>query len=350
MQKINFFKLTIISSIIFLVVMFFYESLAYYAYHFYDGDLTVQQFIIKNYSIFMKLEPILKQSFIVTTIFLFGCSISKNILQLTKMPRRRQVILFIFTFTTLGLLIFLMLTMITYASVELYTISSFLMMLLLIIWITTIILDFIKTKNNNTSIISRVVIAVLGISLIVVNTNKVINDYKVNTSLLNSIDYRIQRYTNQLEGLDEDSKAIIQSYIDDLEEKKVPIYNVSLYAGKSVFVFYGDIEIDLFLSVVDKAKALEDRITLVESYLYTEDMYDIYTINYGLYIGGSSSGIITLLLIVLAAITLKLFPLSREEELAEISDVVELLNQKLALNIITVKEYDILLKRIGMII
>lgn len=346
MSKINFFKLTIISSIIFLLVMFLYKGIAYYSYNIYSGDLSTQEFIIKNFSFLMKIEPILKQSLIISTTFLFGCSVSNNILKLSKIKLLNKTILYITTFCILGLLVFLLLVLMTISSIMLYQVTSIMMILLIIIWIGTIITDFIHTKNNNTSIISRILIAVLTVALIIVNTTKVNNDYKVNQSLLNSIEYRIETYEKILVDLDEESKVIVQGYIDGLNNKKLPIYSTSLYAGKSVFVFYGDIEVDLFLSAVEKAQTLEDRINVVKSYLHTEDVYDIYSINYGLYIGGSSSSVISLVLIVLAIITLKLFPLTREEEIVD-NELEALLEEKLNSNLITEEEYQLLIRKMG---
>lgn len=346
MKKISLFLLTIISSILFLIVMFVYEGLAYYAYHLYSGELSTQEFIIKYYSTFMEIEPVIKQSLLVSTILLFGCTVSNNILKLTNITKKLKTRLYLSALSVLFVLITLLLIMINYSNIMLYQITSALMMLLLIIWIATIITDYIKTKNNTTSIMSRVIIFALGLMLVITNTSKVINDYKVNSSLVNSIEYRIDILNKQMVNADDASKEVLQSLIDNFEEDKLPIYTTSLYIGKSVFVFYGDIEVDMFLSAEEKVVMLEDRISVLENYLYTEDVYDLYQINYGLYLGGDSSKIITLVLIILSIITLKLFPLTREKNEPVTSDATEYIKIKLASNSITEEECEALLRRI----
>lgn len=348
MKNINFFRYTIIASILFLIVMFGYEAFSFYIYKTYNATESLEMYLTSNFNIILVLEPILKQSLLTLTILLFGLSVSTNILKLTKIDNKKKWNLFMFTFVILLAIIVCMLVMITYANILLYEITSLLMMALIIIWICVVIVDFIKTKNNNTSIFSRVVIAVLSLIVIVTNTYKVTNDYKVNVSLQSAFDYLIEQKERILldYGDDEASKELIQKEIDGYKAMKLTLYETSLYSGKSVFALYDRLNIDLFLSSEDRIIQVEDRTIMLENYLYSENHSAKYTINYGLYIGGYSTSIISIAVMIIAVITLKLFPLKRivEETNSELLEVLEL---KLADGVITVVEYEALINTIN---
>lgn len=347
MKKINFFMLTIISSICFSVVMLTYQILSYVLLKDFDGtSQSLVNEIADKYQVILMLEPILKQAFLASSFLLFGFSVANNILKLTKISKKQKTIAYIFTFAVLAGLVAMLLVMITYTNVLMYQITSLLMILLIVIWISTLLLDFIKTKNNNASLFSRVLIKVLMLTLIIVNSYKVVNDYNVNKSLINSYDYKITQLQTQLEFVDEDSKEVLLQNIQYYDNMKDSLYTTSLYAGKSAFFMYGQFKTNIFDSKEDKLVQMDQYILRIEEMLYTEDIYDIYQINFGLYIGGNTSPIITIALIILGVLTLKFSPLKREEELHS-SEITDLLLEKLEENIITEEEYLILLRRVG---
>lgn len=347
MKNINFFRITIIAALLFTIVMLGYEVFAIYMFKTYKSTQALELYLIENYKMILVLEPYLKQGLLTLTILLFGLAIANNILKLTKIDKTKKWNLYMMTTALLIAIIILMLIMMTHASVLLYEITSLLLMLLIIIWISIVIFEYIKTKNNKTSIFTRVVIAVLALTTIVTNTYSVINDYKVNDSLNNSFDYRIEVRKEIIENLtDEETIAIFKQEIEGYEAMKLTLYTTSLFSGKSSFAMYDKLYIDFLLNNEEKLIAIEDRTSMLENYLYTEDFYSTYTINYGLYLGGYSSAIIAISLIVLSVITLAIFPLKRIEEVDN-SALLNLVETKLDDGVLTVIEYETIMNKIN---
>ncbi len=106
------------------------------------------------------------------------------------------------------------------------------------------------------------------ITLIVVNSYKVVNDYNVNQSLRNSYDFRIEQLETQLPNVDEESKKVLQSKIDYYENMKNSLYTTSLYAGKSAFYLYGQFKVSIFDSKEDKLVQMNEYIQRIEETIY----------------------------------------------------------------------------------
>lgn len=347
MIKINFLKLTTIFVFLFVLSSVFYYLLSLYVFNAYDSTEEISKYVVDNYKLLLQLEPIIKQLLLACTIGVYGLGISQNILKLSNINNNFKQIYFIFTLVVVGGLFLLSLITSIYGSIAIYTITTFLMFLMTLIWITTILIDFIKTKNNYQSIFIRVALALLGCILIVTVGDKVINDYKVNTTLVNSYEYKIAQLETQLDFVDEESKEWINTQIELYNNMMLPLYSNGLYSGKSYFFMYNSLKIDMFSEnkLVQTENAINVIEDLVDNYNNNELTFDTYDINAGMYVSGSISKILVVLILVLGVICTIKFPLIRAE-LDDEKEVEELVTIKFIRDVITKEEYKTLMGKL----
>lgn len=348
MKNINFLRLTTISIFLFVISILVYYGLSVYVYNSYDSTEEISKYVVSNYKTLLELEPIIKQSLLSITTALFGMGIAQNILKLTNINERFKKVYFVFSLVIVWSLTALTFVTIFYADVSIYKVSTFLMFLMTIIWITTIIIDYIKTKNDYQSIFIRIALAVLGVILVISVGDKVVNDYKVNVTLFNAYEYKIEQLEKQLEFVDEESKEWINGQIDYYENIQLTLYSNGLYSGKSAFFMYNELDVDLFGS--DRLVQRNNAVKVIEDLLstaLTDDTvnFESYDINPGLYVGGDTTKVIMVLILVLGILCSFNYPLIRDDQEEE-NLVNEMVTVKFIQNKITKEEFSDLMKKL----
>lgn len=349
MLKFNFLKITAYAVFVFVCCIIFYNFFAWYTFNKYDDVSKITSYLLENYEMIFKAEGYVKQTVLSIVILFYGLGVAQNTLKLSNINELAKKVYFSFTLVVVSLLSIVSIILIFTSSLVLYQLTSLLMLLITLIWITTIMIDFVKTKNNYQSIFIRVALAVLGVILVSSVSTKVVNDYKVNVSLNNYYEFKIEQLEQQLPYLDDASIVVIQKTIDSYKEMQIPLYTTGLYSGKSVFFMYNTLSVDLFgedrLIQLDNAvNVLND---LIDNYNPEEGVIDfeIYDINAGLYVGGSTIKILMVIILLLGAVCSIKYPLLREENDVEEDTELEITKQMVK-ELMTKEELKALIKKV----
>lgn len=348
MKNFNILKFTLIFGVLFALTVAFYYIFAQNIYSSFDNTTDITNYLKENYKTILYLEPYIKQTLLTILICFFSLGVLQNILKLSNV-NKLFIKIYFYTVLAIVVLLTLLLTItIFYGNLFIYQTTTILMFLLTLIWISTIMIDFIKTKNNYQSIFIRVGLAVLGLMLIISVGYKVTNDYKVNVSINNSYEYKIVQLENALEYLDEESKVLVLKQIDYYQMMQIPMYSNGLYSGKSAFSMYNILDTNLFSE--NRLTQIQDAIEQINNLVFNYDDSDVtfekYDINSGLYVVGDFSKILMVLILICGGICSFKYPLLREELEDTDSEVEEILTVKLIKNLITKEEFKKLMKEV----
>lgn len=348
MSKINFFKITMFNVLLFVIVFVVYSIFSANVYSNYNTTDEIVNYLLNHHKTFLLIEPYLKQFLLTLIITSFSLGVVQNILKLTNVCEIFKKIYYYSALVLVSILILLSVITIFYANLVIYNITTILMFILNLIWIITIMIDFIKTKNNYQSIFIRISLAILGAMLIISVGSKVTNDYKVNVSLYNSYEYKINQLENTLPYLDEDSKITINKQIETYQMMQIPLYSNALYSGKSTFYMFNTLHIDTFSS--DRLTQKQDAINQIESLIVNYDNSNInfqtYDINSGLYVGGDSAKVLMVIILLVGIVCSIKYPLLRDENIDTDSQVEEHLTVHLIKKLITKEEFEQLIKKV----
>ncbi len=344
-MKINLLKITMFFVVSFVISIIVYYIFSLNVYNKFDNPTDIVNYLNNNYELALKLEPIIKQLLLTCVSTCFGLGVIQNIKKLTLNEKNKKVCYNISL--SIVIIISILLTITTfYGNIIMYSISLSLMLLILIIWITTIMFDFIKTKNNYQSIFIRISLAILGGLLIITTSYKVTNDYKVNVSIYNSFEYRIEQLESQLPYLDDIDKDVVLKVIEGYEIMQLPMYSNGLIAGKSTFSMYNTLKINYFSSdrLTQTQDAIEQINNLVFNYNNENLLFETYDINPGLYVTSNSNKVIMFLILIVGLICTIKYPLLREE--MEEENIEEVITVKFIKDLITKEEFKTLMKKV----